>query len=674
MKKQKQSRKTTKIAVNTSSVELFNPDDIATQLHQILRRDFLGGGDQISLYGPPSPKSYFASAQVDQFLKKYIPQKGMKELNSKLSTEACQRFLDVNNHVRDANNRILKAAVTIYDNPRFLPLKVRQDDVLVHALLVMRNLWELVFGRITLYDLFVHCKHSQGVSAGLSFVKTNTEDKLVLPMTAGSEEVIKLAKLYLSWDTALVAAIRTENPNFDTLDDIDTWFRIASSTRTSSVAKNASARRLIAVEATWDMFFQQGILALMRKCLSFLGIDLEVDDYNHQRYAQTASVTLSEATIDHRSASDTVAYELVRFSGSKTSLFKLMDRVTRRNTDLREVGVTDVPLAMFSTMGNAITFPLETFVFFSVGLTAIMRSVGDFGGIPNLDLLRTHHLSVYGDDVIIASSAVPSYFEVAAAVGLLINEEKSHYLPTDPFRESCGGDFYLGQDVRPFHLKEPHDTRVSSLGPWMNIIVNQLYKKYILYFGVGDAVKRFQSVLDYCISVFSSYDVKVYIVPGDYPDDSGIQFVDREIYELLISYPNVQPWRITVDDQLIFQPSKKYGQYYVTFNYYRFKYQSNTYDKYRSNLDTGYWLYICSQIKSSWVPSLEILPLTSRILKGRRNYMPKNSNPVWKYIRDTWVEQSASRKYQRKRIGGYEVGRGLVYQPNDELYQDLSLG
>jgi len=84
-------------------------------------------------------------------------------------------------------------------------------------------------------------------------------------------------------------------------------------------------------------------------------------------------------------------------------------------------------------MGNGFTFELETLLF--VALSAAVAKL-----IPGRDLF------VYGDDILIPSAADRDVRAVLEAFGFEVNQEKS--FSSGPFRESCGGDFFLGYNVR----------------------------------------------------------------------------------------------------------------------------------------------------------------------------------------------------------------------------------
>jgi hypothetical protein len=92
----------------------------------------------------------------------------------------------------------------------------------------------------------------------------------------------------------------------------------------------------------------------------------------------------------------------------------------------------------FSSMGNGFTFELETLIFYAISKEAC-------GGSATGDIW------VYGDDIIVPT---PFFKDVVSALryfGFTPNPRKS--FGSGYFRESCGGDFFAGTNVRPFYLK-----------------------------------------------------------------------------------------------------------------------------------------------------------------------------------------------------------------------------
>lgn len=198
------------------------------------------------------------------------------------------------------------------------------------------------------------------------------------------------------------------------------------------VPKNAKTYRSIVVEPCLNSMFQLGVCDYMADRLRRAGIDI-TDQTLNQRLAREGSLTNALATLDLSSASDTVSTELVAHL-LPVDWFLFLNRL--RSSEV-QYGEELIKLEKFSSMGNGFTFPLETLIFSS--LAAACCEQGDIS-------------TSYGDDIIISTSAVPLLLEVLRASGFSVNTKKSYV--EGPFRESCGKDYLLGFDIRPFYFKE----------------------------------------------------------------------------------------------------------------------------------------------------------------------------------------------------------------------------
>jgi hypothetical protein len=180
---------------------------------------------------------------------------------------------------------------------------------------------------------------------------------------------------------------------------------------------------------------------------------------------------------------------------------------------------------MMSTMGNATTFPLETLVFWAYGHAVKLSLSRGNSLFPEWEDLKS--ISVFGDDCIIPSAVAEQFCSVLQSIGFQVNFEKS-FLGPIRFRESCGGDYLAGRDVRPYFLKGPMSTKKSYLEPWLYVITNSLLKKYIRYFGELSYIYD-KSLWTTIFSVFERHDLSIKFVPPDFPDDSGLKwFFDHE--------------------------------------------------------------------------------------------------------------------------------------------------
>lgn len=216
---------------------------------------------------------------------------------------------------------------------------------------------------------------------------------------------------------------------------------IVRGNRFTTVPKDARKDRGIAIEPSVNVFFQLGVGRVIRDRLHRnAGIDLTYGQDHHRRMAMVASRTGSHCTIDLSNASDTVSKNLVKLllpSGWHDLLFTLRSPCTLINGQWHH-------LEKFSSMGNGFTFELETLLFAAISSLACHLHCED----PD----RSRNASVYGDDIILPTIAGKTAITLLKFFGFTPNQSKTFL--EGPFRESCGGDFFNGEAVRPHYLKE----------------------------------------------------------------------------------------------------------------------------------------------------------------------------------------------------------------------------
>lgn len=203
----------------------------------------------------------------------------------------------------------------------------------------------------------------------------------------------------------------------------------------SFAEKTALTFRSIAVEPLWSGYVQKGIDVDMRRSLKFHGIDLSDQSLN-QRMARQGSLDDSAdgfVTVDLRNASNSNAIRPVQYLYPE-QWFSLFMRT--RSPKYMHEGVVKT-YNMLCSMGNGFCFPVETLTFAS-----ICYACGC--GQPGVDFM------VYGDDIIIRKRYAEKVIAMLKHYGYAINTDKTFV--EGPFRESCGTDWYQGEDVRPFTL------------------------------------------------------------------------------------------------------------------------------------------------------------------------------------------------------------------------------
>lgn len=197
------------------------------------------------------------------------------------------------------------------------------------------------------------------------------------------------------------------------------------------VPKNAKTDRSVIVEPMLNLMYQLGIGNHIAARLRAFGFDIH-DQTRNQRLAREGSLTGALATLDLSSASDTIASELVWHLLPLDWAALLSMLRTSKVWD----GGSVLRLHKFSSMGNGFTFPLETLIFGAISLAVCE---GHDGAV-----------SVYGDDIIVPSTAAPELSYVLTELGFTLNPSKSFW--TGPFRESCGCDYLSGINIRPTYV------------------------------------------------------------------------------------------------------------------------------------------------------------------------------------------------------------------------------
>lgn len=162
--------------------------------------------------------------------------------------------------------------------------------------------------------------------------------------------------------------------------------------------------------------------------------------------ARAGSIDGSYATFDLKDASDSVSYSLMR------SIFEYAPGVRYFLTRLRSTSAV-LPdkrvctLAKLSGMGSGLTFPLMAFlIHLSVTSYVSMRTGEGYESVGS-------RVYVYGDDLVVPACYSEYIGTALSASGLVLNLDKC--FTRGPFRESCGFDAFLGNNIAPVRLKLP---------------------------------------------------------------------------------------------------------------------------------------------------------------------------------------------------------------------------
>lgn len=225
---------------------------------------------------------------------------------------------------------------------------------------------------------------------------------------------------------------------------IETYVR---GNRFTSVPKDAWRRRGICIEPSINLFYQLGVGKWISDRLGkVLGWRKETQQDLHRYLARLGSVFGNLATIDLSNASDTVCSALVKLL-LPSDWFRLLSSLRSSHTLVRGRWVK---LEKFSSMGNGFTFELETLLFRCIA-DSVLEIRTSRGNVID-ETFFGKSVTTFGDDIICPSSISADVIATLEFLGFKINKSKT-FISGD-FRESCGGDYFRGLDVRPHFLKE----------------------------------------------------------------------------------------------------------------------------------------------------------------------------------------------------------------------------
>lgn len=228
--------------------------------------------------------------------------------------------------------------------------------------------------------------------------------------------------------------------------------------RMTAVPKTMEKPRLIAMEPSYMQKMQQGVLRILEREIGehpFIGW---LDQDRNRSLAKFGSVTRSLSTLDLSEASDRVSLRLVKSLLRFNPYF--MDVVLAcRSTRAKLPSGDIIHLKKFASMGSALTFPIESMVFWTIVVMAACQDRGEY--LPSWKTLQSleGRASVYGDDIIVPIHLNQPVINLLEAFGLKVNVQKS--FSKSSFRESCGAEYYDGREVSVVRARKrvPHNRR-----------------------------------------------------------------------------------------------------------------------------------------------------------------------------------------------------------------------
>ena len=309
-----------------------------------------------------------------------------------------------------------------------------------------------------------------------------------------------------------------------------------------NVPKSWKTLRSITPLTLIGLFLSYGIGGLATERLRRRGkLNIKKLQAKHRKLARKYSLSRTHATTDLRRASDSV------MSHHLNAVLPRDWYVALRRTFNRKLKIANHDELVYSMtvlpMGNGATFPIETLFFY-----CLIKAIGNL-----LKVKGTY--SAYGDDLIYPSKIHAYVTVVFAELGIGINEDKTFV--ESHFRESCGGDFYRGIDVRPAILPQNE----------MSHLKGKRYAAYLYKVANGLRARwrdeEIPSTIQWLLTELSVTQRIIYPVPLHFPATSGWKTKDPVVQcggQLTLSprIPWYQPWYVP-------KISFKHGRVVISF-------------------------------------------------------------------------------------------------------------
>lgn len=367
----------------------------------------------------------------------------------------------------------------------FRPYPLRATLVLQKARLKVKQ----IVGKLADANWQDYCRFSRNAVVGYTGESTYLDCKI----HPDAEFTGTLDEISIFDDTAdsRYKSIFTDYPHYT----------IVSHLTQINVPKNAEIMRPVRPNTLLGSYITYGIgKYLVKRYKEVEGVDLNHRQEKHKVWAQEASVTLRSVTADMSSCSDSFTSRLMNMLLPR-DWFNFLNQM---RTSYVKIGKEGKPFysPSFMAMGIGYTFPLM-----SICLDCIIRSAAELLSIRG-------RVSVFGDDLIYPRKLHAYIIPILEDLGFVVNEEKT--FSHKPFRESCGGDYYDGQDVRPARPEGVFELLTSEVS-----ICAYVYKLY------NSLIRRWEEeeiplTLTYLRSIITTMG-HVYFVPRHFPDTSGFK-------------------------------------------------------------------------------------------------------------------------------------------------------
>jgi hypothetical protein len=235
--------------------------------------------------------------------------------------------------------------------------------------------------------------------------------------------------------------------------------------RWCAVPKTYKSHRLIFIEPSSRMLVQKALMSWLYDQAATYPLkshcNFEDQSFQHRRMRRDDA-----CTIDLSDASDHIDRRVV------WRAFRRHPRLRALLFGTRSIACDNgMRFTAYSTMGNATTFPVMTYI-----LTAVCRiAISQVRAREPREGRRMRlHAAVFGDDIVCSEVLAGSVRCVLGSLGLRVNAVKSYTRKN--FKESCGLDLYGRYDVTPIKLKNLVDINPTTHSRWL-AYANSLFQR-----------------------------------------------------------------------------------------------------------------------------------------------------------------------------------------------------
>lgn len=419
-----------------------------------------------------NPLTYFLDAMVVGLLGKYPELRDLGVITADPETQAKLSFYEAEQQCYETNWRI-----TNYLEGKVVPLHPLVEEVIDKARMYISK----AVGRCPAVD-DLKLRFGPGATSQTHGESVTLADKLCAypELTMDSRRYASVlekspiwAKLISEAHPESVIQYRAFPDDFGNLREFYKFApKLTRGDRFTTVPKKATTHRGIKTQPHTLSCIQLAYGTHLSDVIERIGIPKVIAKQVHAEMARQASLTGEFCTVDLASASDTVAKRVVELlwpSDWHECLSELRCAETYivpppyRLVESLSPEVLGIGFAtgrprwhvnqQFSAMGCGFTFELETITFY-----AIARAASDV-----VDGRLKEPVYCFGDDIIVTSQSSTLLLQTLSFLGFTPNRKKTFV--GVGFNESCGGDYFRGQFVRPYFLKdkpdEPHQ--------WMSV-------------------------------------------------------------------------------------------------------------------------------------------------------------------------------------------------------------